>query len=282
MHSAPNQAPQLSVSIVLHHSDIAQLRECLTSLGTAAMASIARGVVRSVSVSLVDNSCEDRYRSALDEVLDALPRAPGLSFELLILPVNRGFGDGHNRILDATDANLHLVLNPDTRLEEDTLVECVSAIIEDDEIVLVSPRVEGANGQQEFLCKRYPSVMVLLLRGFAPAFVRRWFDARLGRYEMRDVCSQNDSSDVTIASGCFMLLRMTAVRAAGGFDDAFFLYFEDFDLSMRLSQCGRLVYLPTARIHHYGGYAARKGLRHVRYFLASGARFFHRHGWQWI
>jgi GT2 family glycosyltransferase len=79
-----------------------------------------------------------------------------------------------------------------------------------------------------------------------------------------------------------MLAPTPALRAVGGFDERYFLYFEDFDLSLRLGEHGRLVFEPAMRIVHHGGYAARKGLRHVRYFLRSGIRFFNDHGWRWI
>jgi GT2 family glycosyltransferase len=85
-----------------------------------------------------------------------------------------------------------------------------------------------------------------------------------------------------LASGCFMLVRTEALRAAGGFNDRYFLYFEDFDLSLRLGGQGRLIFNPAMRIVHHGGYAASKGNQHVRYFLRSGLTFFNQHGWRWI
>ena len=114
----------------------------------------------------------------------------------------------------------------------------LSSLLQNDDIVLLSPRVFGGNGEQEFLCKRYPSVLVLFLRGFAPRFVRRLFHRRLAAYEMRDLCSGEQQVDVAIASGCFMLVRTSALRAVSGFNDEFFLYFEDFDLSLRLGTAG--------------------------------------------
>ncbi|MFK7975141.1 MAG: glycosyltransferase family 2 protein [Halioglobus sp.] len=285
MNSVPNlepgQAVELSVSVVLHHSDVQQLACCLLSLRDSALEAINRGLLAYATVSLVDNSCEERYRVAVDGVIDSLGDDPGLSFELLSLAENRGFGHAHNRVMDSVSTDLHLVLNPDTELETETLSAGITAIIEEN-AVLVSPRVIGAQGHQEFLCKRYPSVLLLFLRGFAPRALRRWFDPQLSRYEMRDVCSGDNRADITIASGCFMLVRVSALRDVGVFDDRYFLYFEDFDLSTRLKNSGRLVYAPAMRIKHYGGYAARKGFRHVRYFVRSAVRFFHQHGWRWV
>ena len=70
--------------------------------------------------------------------------------------------------------------------------------------------------------------------------------------------------------------------STGGFDPRYFLYFEDFDWSVRLAKTGQLVYLPSFRIVHHGGGAARKGWRHIRWFVQSGTRFYRRHGWRWF
>jgi GT2 family glycosyltransferase len=79
-----------------------------------------------------------------------------------------------------------------------------------------------------------------------------------------------------------MLMRTGALRAVGGFSEDFFLYFEDFDLSLRLARQGRLVFDPVVRIVHHGGYAASKGHLHLKYFIRSGILFFNRHGWRFL
>jgi GT2 family glycosyltransferase len=72
------------------------------------------------------------------------------------------------------------------------------------------------------------------------------------------------------------------IDRTGGFDPRFFLYFEDFDWSMRLGQVTRNAFVPSVCIVHHGGAAASKGLRHIGWFLASGVRFYSKHGWKWL
>lgn len=276
------QPVHLTVSIVLHNSSLALLRRALQSLLASAQVAREAGCLGRVWVYLVDNSSDEQYRALLDREMACWP--PSEFFKVTYFPQssNLGFGFGHNTVLPLLTSDFHLVLNPDVELEGDTLRAGLSALLQSDDIALISPLVLGTTGEQEFLCKRYPSVLVLLLRGFAPRFVRRLFHQRLAAYEMRDVCSGGAQANVTIASGCFMLVRTSALRAVGGFNEKFFLYFEDFDLSLRLSQQGRLVFDPTMRIVHHGGYAASKGWLHQKYFINSGVMFFNRHGWCWI
>jgi GT2 family glycosyltransferase len=77
-----------------------------------------------------------------------------------------------------------------------------------------------------------------------------------------------------------MLCKTTELQKEGGFDPRFFLYFEDFDLSLRLGKHGAVVYLPTMRVRHGGGNAAKKGPEHRRYFIRSAVSFFNKHGWK--
>ncbi len=235
-----------------------------------------------VTVYLVDNASGAQYQALLDKEANGWPQNEFFTVQFCPLAHNGGFGYGHNSVLPALTSDVHLILNPDVELEVDTLRAGLSSLLHSGDIALLSPMVFGGGGEQEFLCKRYPSVLVLLLRGFAPRFVHRLFHKQLAVYEMRDLCSGDTTVNVAIASGCFMLLRTSALRAARGFSEDFFLYFEDFDLSLRLGKQGRLVFDPAMRIVHHGGYAASKGWLHLKYFVNSGVLFFNRHGWRWI
>jgi GT2 family glycosyltransferase len=272
----------LTVSIVLYNSPRTLLQRTLQSLYSAAEVAKAAGCLDLVAVDLIDNASTPAYREQLERDVRDWPPSDFFRLRCTLQPRNQGFGHGHNVVLPELASDFHLVLNPDVELQADALREGLATLRRGEDIVLLSPKAFGGNGEQEFLCKRYPSVLVLLLRGFAPAFVRNLFDRRLANYEVRAECSGEQPVNVAIASGCFMLMRTAALRAAGGFNADFFLYFEDFDLSLRLAPLGRLVFYPAMRIVHHGGYAANKGRRHLTYFIRSGVRFFNRHGWRWV
>ena len=95
----------------------------------------------------------------------------------------------------------------------------------------------------------------------APAFVQRVFRRRLHRYEMRDVMDADPPRDVIgvpALSGAFMLVKRFAIDRTGGFDPRFFLYFEDYDWSVRLNAVTRSAYLPAMRVVHHGGRASTR------------------------
>jgi GT2 family glycosyltransferase len=251
-------------------------------LHRSAQAAFQANCLARVTVYLIDNLSQESYRAELIQEIAGWPQSEFFDIQYLPLASNRGFGAGHNEVLQRLASDFHLVLNPDVELQDDTLRTGLTLLLGNEDVALTSPKVFSGGGDQEFLCKRYPSVLVLLLRGFAPRFLRRLFRQQLAAYEMRDLCQDEGQVNVAIASGCFMLVRTPDLRAISGFNEDFFLYFEDFDLSLRLGKVGRLVFDPDMRIIHHGGYAANKGRRHLRYFITSGMMFFNRHGWRWI
>ena len=102
---------------------------------------------------------------------------------------------------------------------------------------------------------------------------------------MRDVMDVEPPRDIVgipALSGAFMLAKRAAIDRTGGFDPRYFLYFEDFDWSVRLNEITKTAYVPSVQIGHHGGGAAKKGLKHIYYFTKSGLRFYRRHGWKWF
>lgn len=273
-------APELSVSVVIYRANLEELRATLHSLRSAAEHARSGGLIAQVRLWIVDNGENDV--GALDHLLAQVTRPPAdwLRVELMRGHGNVGFGRGHNLAILRSAASYHLVLNPDVVLAPDALMSGLRYLADHPRVGMVSPYVQGADGERQYLCKRYPSVLVLALRGFAPAWLRAAFRRRLEHYEMRDLPSSGPVGPIPIASGCFMLCRRAPLEVLGGFSPDYFLYFEDFDLSLRFAHEAEIAYVPAVRITHTGGNAASKGWRHRRLFLRSAATFFGRHGWR--
>lgn len=196
---------------------------------------------------------------------------------------NPGFGIAHNQAIHYGEGlRYHLILNPDLEVAPDALKNALEFMERHPECGLLTPFATWENGQVQRLCKRYPTVFDLLLRGFAPAFVKRSFQTRLAKYEMADQLNNHDVLwDPPIVSGCFMLFRTAVLQQIGGFDPRFFLYFEDFDISLRAGKISRIAYVPQVKVVHHGGHASRKGWRHIWMFGRSMVTFFNIHAWRW-
>lgn len=272
------RASSLTVSIVVYRPDAQQLARTLSSLHDALLAVRCERPAFRGTLYLIDNGgMPDVSRNV------ASLESTGFTCELLSGHGNVGYGRGHNIAIERSVASCHLVLNPDVDLEQSVLVHLLDFIDAHPEVGLVTPRVGDRDGNIQYLCRRYPTVFDLFVRGFLPARWRRLFALRLARYEMRDVINDRDIVwDPEIVSGCFMLFRASVLKALGGFDPRYFLYFEDYDLSMRTHTAAHIVYLPVARILHHGGGASRKGRAHIKMFAASAFRFFNRFGWKWL
>lgn len=191
-------------------------------------------------------------------------------------PKNTGYGSGNNVALRAMRARYHLVLNPDVIITEGTLPFLVHAMDAQPNAVLLSPRVVGGDGVQQFLCKRYPALVDLLLRRL-PSFIRGLFRKRLLRYEMRDVLLTK-TTPVDWATGAFLFMRQDAFRKAGGFDESFFLYFEDVDLCRRMHAFGDVLYVPDVTITHMWQRDSHKRLRELLLHIRSMIRYFMKWG----
>jgi len=271
----------VSVSMVTFNSAFDLLEKTLEGLHRALLYAREQGLDISLQLLVVDNSTDPDYRDRVRALVLSEPeRFQGVDF--WHPGGNIGYGAAHNQAMRRVHSDYHLILNPDVELAEDALYFALGYLWSHPDVAVVSPRATDGSGQVQYLCKRYPSVLVLTLRAFAPAFLRHRFEGYLHSYEIRDACVIDSAADVPLVSGCCMCVRTDILQQAGGFSDLFFMYFEDFDLSLRLQPLGRLVYLPSMHIVHHGGYSARKGLRHITMFAESGWKFFRRHGWCWV
>lgn len=275
----------LQISVVTYRPDLKLLERCLRKLALAIAAGREAGVMRTVHLALIDNSEDRAIGDAVTELGKARFADTTVHVTYLHGHANIGYGAAHNLVLHGTGSDYHLVLNPDVELAPDALANGIAWLDKHPEVGALAPLARNIHGDPLYLSKRYPAVFDLFLRGFAPGFLRRLFRRRLERYELRDVLAAAGDKEVVgipVLSGAFMLVKRDAIDRTGGFDPRYFLYFEDFDWSVRLNRVTKTAYVPSVEIGHHGGHAARKGLRHIGLFVRSGVRFYRRHGWRWL
>ena len=192
---------------------------------------------------------------------------------------NIGYGKAHNLVLGKLNSCFHLILNPDIVVDKEALLESIRTLTTDSKIAMLSPSAVDFSGKKQHLCKRYPTIFILFVRGFLSPNLKKLFSRRLKEYEMHDLSENNLTEGIPLISGCFMFVRTEFFKSITGFDKKYFLYFEDFDLSLRISMLGKLVFSPKVRISHGGGNTSEKGFWHRYNFIRSGFRFFNTHGW---
>ncbi|WP_321961150.1 glycosyltransferase [Paraburkholderia sp. J7] len=273
---APDEGEGLSISIVVYHPDVALLGRTLHTLGRACERLRAMSPGLPIEVFLVNNGGFDSGSAILGELA-----AYDIRCEVIAGHGNVGYGCGHNLAIVRATSRLHLILNPDVDLDAQAFVVAAAFFDAHPEVGLLTPRIEEEDGSLQYLCRRYPSLFDLFVRGFAPASVRRLMARRFARYEMRDTIDGTSTVwDPPIVSGCFMLFRTGLLQKLGGFDARYFLYFEDYDLSLRAHELMRVAFVPDVRVVHHGGGASRKGMKHIRLFGVSAFKFFNRFGWR--
>lgn len=263
----------LSISVVSYRSKLDLLRQTLHSVVAAIAVAQGSGYLAAAQVDIIENDFEPA------EELDALAKMANAN--LICGHGNIGYGLGHNLSLLDSAADFHLVLNPDVIVEPDALAKALDYMAAHPHVIMLAPLMRSADGRAGHLCRRYPTVLALAMRGLAPDWLRKRFAKELAKYEIQELSIDKPTEGIPIISGSFMFCRRAPIAAIGGFSNAFFVYFEDFDLSLRASKVGSIAFAPQVRATHFGGHAARKGIYHLYIFIKGAWTFFKRNGWQW-
>ena len=186
---------------------------------------------------------------------------------------NRGFGAGHNTVLPYLDSDVHFIVNPDIMLTEDTVTEMCSFLADNPDIVMAVPKFVYENGEEQFTPKLTPKLRYMLggrLERFGGIF-RKW--RREYTFADRTV---TEVTDVGFCSGCFIAVRTDIFRRIGGFDERYFLYSEDADLTRMAKQFGRTVYAPQFSVIHLWERAYMKSRKYFFIQLSSMFKYFYK------
>jgi GT2 family glycosyltransferase len=172
---------------------------------------------------------------------------------------NKGFGGGHNMILDRIYSRYHVCVNPDIVLGDDVISAMARYMDEHGDIGLLTPKILNLDGSVQVLPKRTPRLIYLISRRLDLSLLKKYRN----EYEMRER-DEDLAFDIEFCSGCFMFMRTSLLKELGGFDERFFLYFEDADLTRRMRQLARAEYNPGFRVYHEW---IRAGRRRLKYFV---------------
>jgi len=221
-----------------------------------------------------DNSETDALRSFFEKINDD-------RIEYIFNNANKGFGEGHNRIIKkvASDPKLsefHLAINADIYFKENTIEKIVEYMKEHEEIGQIGPKITDLEGEFSYTCRLFPTPMNLILRRFLP--FKKIVDKMDYDYEMR-WANFEKIMEVPILSGCFIFSRTAVLKEIGGFDKRYFMYMEDYDLCRQIGQKYKVIYYPEVEIFHEHGKASYKSKKLMMFHIKSAIKYFNKWGW---
>lgn len=212
------------------------------------VASVARSTVP-VEIFVSDNGSSD---GSLDLLRSAM--AGGTGLHIIENRANLGFAGGNNRVLPLTHGEYILFLNPDCRIEPDTVERMLAAMNAGGNVGMAGCLIRNMDGSEQSGCRRYlPRPWQSLMRVFNLAKVfpeNPWFRD----FNLTGTPLPQWPVDMEAISGAFMLVRRSALEKVGPLDEGYFLHCEDLDWCMRFTLAGyRILFVPDVVVTHVKG-----------------------------
>jgi len=253
----------ISISIVTHNNSKI-IKECLNSIFKN-----TKNV--DFETIIVDNNSSDNTVEIVKKCFK--------NIKLIKNNKNLGFSTAHNIAIKVGKGKYHLVLNPDVILTENSIEKLVNFMEENPDVGLVSPKIIFPDGTTQYLCKRLPCLFDLGVRRFTPGFIQNLFKNRIDYFEMKDT-GYNKIMDVLYLSGSFMFFRKSVLDKVGGFDEDYFMYFEDADITRKVAEISRTVFYPHTSVIHLWQRDSHKDIKLFFISLVSTAKYFNKWGWR--
>lgn len=179
---------------------------------------------------------------------------------------NKGFGYGHNQIIKRVRSKYHAVINPDIVVDTDVITQMTSYMAAHHNIGILMPKVLNSDGTEQHLPKRQPNFKFVILSKFKK--FRHYRDV----YTRADECLCEPVKCENI-SGSFFVADTAILKKLHGFDQRYFMYFEDADLGKRMSQIADIVYHPDYYVYHDWKRDNTRSMRGIRIFLTSMIKY---------
>lgn len=194
-------------------------------------------------------------------------------------PSNPGFGAAHNIAIDLaikSGSKYHFIINPDIYFDMDVVTPMVSYMEANADVGMMMPEILYPDGSIQYLPKLLPNPFWIFRRKIKKP--KASFNKFIEKYELRKF-PKDKIYNAPILSGCFTLLNLNAIAKVGAYDDKFFMYFEDFDLSRRMHTEYKTIYFPLVSVFHGYEGGANKSLKLFKIFISSAITYFNKWGW---
>lgn len=258
---------RVSASTVIYRTDPDELLQCLACL-------VDNGVR---DIWIVDNSPQ---ATGIDTTILPRIKSRGADIRYRHLPHNPGYGAAHNvaiREACALGFEAHLVVNTDIQFEPGTVGTLMDRLIANGDIGQISPRIVSPDGTDQYAQRLLPTPLDVFGRRFLPSFLMR----RRNRRYMLTGRDPHADANIPYHQGSFMLFRMSALEEVDGFDERFFMYPEDIDITRRIRHKHITLYCPQATVVHAHRASSYRNLRMLWVHCRNMITYFNKWGW-WI
>jgi GT2 family glycosyltransferase len=254
---------KISVSLVLYNNtqqEVINVLDCFLSSNLIS------------KVYIIDNSKCDKLSSSLfnDKVV------------FFHNPMNPGFGTSHNIAITKSISesfDYHIVSNVDITFSPETIESLFDFLEKNINVGQVMPKVLLPDNSIQRLCKKNPTIFDLFIRGFVPVRFHKYLNKRIREYEYLNYDYDNIIFDIPYLSGCFMFFRNSSLKDVGLFDENFFMYLEDADITRRMLNKYSTAYFPYASVfHEYSGLTHKK-FKFKLITIHSSFIYFSKWGW---
>ncbi|MGX7041315.1 glycosyltransferase [Leuconostoc lactis] len=221
-------------------------------------------------VYIIDNNSQDKTPFILKKFA---------TDEKLIYPIlleqNKGFGYGHNAAIKRISSDYHVVMNLDATPNTKMLFNNMESYMNNKaEVDLLSPLVLFNDYDIQYLTREEPTVFDLAIRFLG----KKWFPKRQEKFINLDDGYDHEQI-IKNATGCFMFLRTETLKKIGGFDERYFLYMEDSDLTKSINQQGTAIFSPEFKVIHEWQ-RKNHSLIGSKYMVISMIKYFNKWGWK--
>lgn len=250
----------ITASIVTHNTPAHMLSKALDSLCNSNVSEIF----------VIDNS----------PVHPHSPELPvGMTSRLhYITSPNKGFGAAHNigmRKSIEMNADYHLIINPDVYWEGDAIAPLAEYMQSHQDVGIAMPRVIYPDGVLQYACRMLPSPCELIMKRFLP---NRMIKKRMHQYLLKDA-DHTKIFNVPYLLGSILLFRVEAIKREGIFDERFFMYPEDIDITRRYHRHWKTLFLPASTVVHHHQAASRSNWKMLRIHIFNMIKYFNKWGW---
>jgi len=254
--------PLFSISVVLFHNNPNELKELIANVLNSSI---------HVKLYLIDNSSTN----------DLSLCCSNDTIEYVFNGANIGYGAGHNIAIKRSQDEgfkYHLVMNPDISFDPSALQKIHFFMENHPEVGQLMPKILYVDGEIQPLCKLLPTPFDLIGRRFFKN--AEWAKKRNQKYELGGF-KYDKIINTPSLSGCFMFLRNDVLTKSGLFDQRYFMYLEDYDLTRRIHQHSETIFYPEVHIQHGYKKESYSSKTLLKYHIASAIRYFNKWGWIW-